>query len=167
MPTEGESVEDFADRLYALALEAYPGADMSLAEEVAIEQFFLGYRDRRSAVLLSMNRQPKTLAEAVQVFKEMRYCESVVGPKGSAALKQVSFEDVGEVDYRHNPPNARLHSSLAENRYAIQALGQHPSPATPPCGSTPDRIQILEDLVRKLSEQVQSLEAKVDGLTMG
>ena len=61
---ERESLEDFADRVLTKVIEAYPGADEELEQDLAKESFLCGCQNRRAAYAAA-EEEPETLQGAV------------------------------------------------------------------------------------------------------
>lgn len=92
---ENENVEEFAQRVYFLALDGYKSCEGNMIEEIAMETFLRGCRDKEAA-MKAMDREPTTLQKAVKYVKTaIANHRALYGPRGSArtstfAQRQVS-----------------------------------------------------------------------------
>ena len=62
---EGESIEDFADRILTKVKEAYPGIDVEMEQDLAKEAFLRGCQNR-SAAYAAAEKDPETLQDALE-----------------------------------------------------------------------------------------------------
>lgn len=65
---ENENVEEFAQRVYFLALDSYGSCKGYMIEEIATETFLRGCRDKEAA-MMAMDREPTTLQKTVKYVK--------------------------------------------------------------------------------------------------
>jgi len=88
---EKESLDEWADRIYGLTLDGYPGAPEDMVESLAVEQFFRGCRDSRAALAVSQGRKKSTsIAKALKYTKQYIYSQRLLLGK-TYNTRQVSF----------------------------------------------------------------------------
>lgn len=88
---ETETVEEFADKTYAMTLEAFPKAAGSLIQTLAVDTFLRGCRERQAA-LMTMERRPKTISKAIKYLKNsIQNCRALA--VSSRTARQVTFEE--------------------------------------------------------------------------
>ena len=93
-----ESLEEWADRIWALTLDGFPEATDTLVEKLAVEYFFRGCNDSQAALAVSGGRHMiRTIQKGVIVMKKY-VCTSqqLLGNKTSSYShwqRQVSFQD--------------------------------------------------------------------------
>lgn len=63
---ENENVEEFAQRVYFLALDGYESCEGNMIEDIATETFLRGCRDKDAAM---KDKEPSTLQKAVKYVK--------------------------------------------------------------------------------------------------
>ena len=116
---DDEEVDDFADSVYELALDAYPkheGWSKSNIEKLAVDAFLRGVKDKTGAMFATRER-PETLSEAVEAVTEVIQDHKALG-RPAFGVKQVAFRD----ESRSPSPNARnsnpadksLHNKMLE-----------------------------------------------------
>ena len=91
---EGESLEDYADKVLTKVLEAYPGIDEEMEQDLAKEAFLRGC-NHRSAAYAAAEKDPVTLQEALEEVQNSVVSLKAFG-RGSVTTRQVSF--VGQDD---------------------------------------------------------------------
>ena len=64
--SDGETLEEFGQRIIFLVMEGHPQAKKETIEEIAVETFSKGRKDR-AAVEISMLKDPETIADAVKM----------------------------------------------------------------------------------------------------
>ena len=93
-----ESLEEWADRIWALTLDGFPEATDTLVEKLAVEYFFKGCHDNQAALAVSGGRHKiRTVQKAVKAMKKY-VCTSqqLLGSKASTyshRQRQVTFQD--------------------------------------------------------------------------
>ena len=103
---EGEDIETFADRVYALTLKGYPEAGECTVQSLAVDFFIQGCKDK-TAAWNAVERSPTTLPEAVQYVKTATTNAKLLGVRVSSyTARQVTF-DVG-------PDGSPLENELQE-----------------------------------------------------
>ena len=141
-----ESLETWADRVYALTLDAYPQVSSSLAESLAVENFLKGCRDKRIALLISSSdKSPHTVPQAVRKMREVTETHKLF-----LGTKPVSPQKVRKVSFESRAPSTdsdslrrieKMLERLLHKPSSSQATGSAPSGLTPsgltPSGSTP------------------------------
>ena len=91
---EGESLEDYADKVLTKVSEAYPGIDEEMEQDLAKEAFLQGCH-HRSAAYAAAEKDPVTLQEALEEVQNSAVNLKAFG-RGSVTTRQVSF--VGQDD---------------------------------------------------------------------
>ena len=91
---EGESLEDYADKVLTKVSEAYPGIDEEMEQDLAKEAFLRGCH-HRSAAYAAAEKDPVTLQEALEEVQNSAVNLKAFG-RGSVTTRQVSF--VGQDD---------------------------------------------------------------------
>ena len=86
---EGESIEDFADRILTKVNEAYPGIDVEMEQDLAKEAFLRGCQNR-SAAYAAAEKDPETLQDALEEVQSSVLNLKAFG-RGSAVTRQISF----------------------------------------------------------------------------
>ena len=93
-----ESLEEWADRIWALTLDGFPEATDTLVEKLSVEHFFKGCHDNQAALAVSGGRHKiRTVQKAVKAMKKY-VCTSqqLLGSKASTyshRQRQVTFQD--------------------------------------------------------------------------
>jgi len=141
---EKETLEEYAERAYELAVGGYPGALDATLETIATEAFLKGCSEKRAA-LSAMDRQPTTLDQARQLVKNAISNQRVLLGDGKVKVRQVHFEDFEEAEPKvrevkaDRDVNKRMDalekkvSQLAEKvEQALQQLTSSRRPPTPP-----------------------------------
>ena len=93
---EGESIEDFADRILTKVNEAYPGIDVEMEQDLAKEAFLRGCQNR-SAAYAAAEKDPETLQDALEEVQNSVVNLKAFG-RGSAVTRQISFAGREEKD---------------------------------------------------------------------
>jgi hypothetical protein len=88
--TDQETVEDFADRVQRVALDGFPTASEDIIQQVSIEIFLHGCKERTAAYFAS-ERCPKSLQRALKYVKASTQNLKYMG-KPSFTSRQVSFD---------------------------------------------------------------------------
>jgi hypothetical protein len=129
---EEESIENFAQRVYFLTLDAHPEARQCTIDEIAVEVFLRGCKDKHAAEI-TMEKEPHNVQEALKFLKSsMANHRSLFGmaPR-SAMTRRVGFyqddEDEEALVRQVQKPNLR---SLTPPRQRA-AQTQTASGATP------------------------------------
>ena len=65
--TEDESIEEFSQRIYSLTVDAYPKARRSTVDDIAVEAFLKGCRDKPSAEV-TLDKEPRSVEEALRLM---------------------------------------------------------------------------------------------------
>ena len=90
---EGESLDMFADRVYALTVEAYPEMERgNLLDSLAIPAFLKGIRDRSAVQEALKFSNPSTIRAAVETVLHIQCAARTLGVRGMSA-RQVVLED--------------------------------------------------------------------------
>ena len=93
---EGESMEGFGDRVYALTNQAYTFLvnDPTLLQSLAVPAFLKGLsRDMHAAQEAMKFRDPKSIQEAVVTVTHTQGASRIFGNRGVPTARQVSFGD--------------------------------------------------------------------------
>ena len=89
---EGESMDTFGNRVYALTNQAYPNLAPALLQSLAIPAFLKGLRDRNAAQEAMKFRDPKFIQEAVVTVTHIQGASRIFGNRGVPTARQVSFD---------------------------------------------------------------------------
>jgi hypothetical protein len=115
---ENENVEEFSQRVYFLALDGYESCEGNMIEEIAIETFLRGCRDKEAA-MKAMDREPTTLQKAVKYVKTaIANHRALYGTRGSSKVvfysqRHVSFSS-REGSPAGEPSDRRADSKLSK-----------------------------------------------------
>ena len=136
---EGESIEDFADRILTKVNKAYPGIEME--QDLAKDAFLRGCQNR-SAAYAAAEKDPETLQDALEEVQNSVVNLKAFG-RGSAVTRQISFagreekeeEDSGTEEEkvrklfekfmkeRHSERSGRSRGRSAMRCYSCNGLG--------------------------------------------
>ena len=86
-----ESIDDFSDRIYNLAVGGYPGFDDASVQGIAIDAFFHGCKNKFAALMV-MGTKPQTLSQAIRRLKDAIQDQKFLGVQ--PVLSQVPHEPV-------------------------------------------------------------------------
>ena len=89
---EGESMDTFGDRVYALTNQAYPDLAPALLQCLAVPAFLKGLRDRNAAQAMKF-RDPKSIQEAVVTVTHIQGASRIFGNRAVPTARPVSFGD--------------------------------------------------------------------------
>ena len=91
---ENESLEDFAHKVYVLALDGYEKCEDDALEDIATEAFLRECKEKEAAIKV-MEKKPVTLSKAIQFVKtSLANQKAILGStKNSLAQRQVTFSD--------------------------------------------------------------------------
>ena len=89
---EGESVDTFADRVYALTVEAYPNMHKDLYNSLSVPAFLRGIRDRNAAQEAMKFSDPTTIRTAVEAVLHIQCVTRTFGGR-NLSNRQVAFSD--------------------------------------------------------------------------
>ena len=91
---EHESLEDFAHKVYVLALDGYEKCDDDAIEDIATEAFLRGCKEKEAAIK-AMEKNPVTLSKAIKFVKTSLANQKAIfgSAKTSLAQRQVTFSD--------------------------------------------------------------------------
>ena len=90
---EGESLEEFSQRVHFLAMDGYPGARETTIHQMAIEAFLRGCRDK-DAARVAMDKEPRDVYKALKYVKTaVQNNRALFGTGTRPAVRQVSFAD--------------------------------------------------------------------------
>ena len=115
---EDESLEDFGDRLLTLTNEGYPEATEETLQMLAVDAFFRGCKEK-AAVVLALEKEPKSMHAAVQAVKKSLHNQKLMG-KPSYLTRHVSFEDftgepaVRNLSSQEGRPDKQLEKAVQE-----------------------------------------------------
>lgn len=73
-----ESLDDFAERIQKLAVDGYPGMQDKWIQCLAVDVLLKGCIDKRAA-FLTMDKEPGTMSEALQMMKRFANYEKALG----------------------------------------------------------------------------------------
>ena len=93
---DDEELEEFAERALRLSMDAWSDTSIETANQVAQEAFLHGVQDKEAA-LITMNRSPANLDEALETLKKIIHDKRSLTGRGKAAatkvVHNVSFGD--------------------------------------------------------------------------
>lgn len=91
---ENESLEDFAHKVYVLALDGYEKCEDDALEDIATEAFLRGCKEKEAAIK-AMEKNPVILSKAIKFIKTSLSNQKPIfgSPKTSLAQRQVTFSD--------------------------------------------------------------------------
>ena len=147
---EDETLEEFADRIMELAVDALKGARESLVQSIVADVFLKGIKDK-SAAAVAMDKDPPTIRKAVEYVRQaMHNRQALMGnhtPPRSYSTRQLSYEEE------------------AQESYAMRTMGI-PKPGVgnlkPSSGAQPPAAQKTVSFSAELPrEQLKSLEAQM------
>ena len=127
---EGESLEDFADRVMLKGGEGYPEVPEEVLQELVTEHFLRGCKDQRAAYAAA-EKGPETIYEALQEMRDSMANLQMFG-KSCLVTRQVQFSksdgpmDLSEEDGR------KLASFLADELEKRRSREPRPRGPTPP-----------------------------------
>ena len=91
-----ETIEEFAERIEELSTEAYPDTPDFFRNTITIDAFLRGCTEKRAA-LVTLDKDPKTLDEAVQYLKgAITNQKLIMGSKRD--VRRVTFEEGDNLD---------------------------------------------------------------------
>lgn len=128
---EDETLEEFSQRVHFLAMDGWPEAGDITQQQIAVEAFLIGCRDKRAAEVV-MEREPRTIYEAqVMVKTNINNHKALFGSRSSS--QRVAFVDELDqerLDVRNaqtstsqpgSPARAKLDPNLAKLKEEITA----------------------------------------------
>lgn len=143
---EDETLEEFSQRVHFLAMDGHPNAGESTQQQIAVEAFLIGCKDKRAAEVV-MEREPRTIYEAqVMVKTNINNHRALFGSRG-LAQRQVAFADHQE-DYGLDVRTAHTVTPAAET----------------PARSDPSMSRLQEDL-REMKLAMKQVQEAVGALT--
>jgi hypothetical protein len=91
---ETESLEDFAHKVYVLALDRYEKCEDDALEDIATEAFIRGFKEKEAAIK-AMEKNPVTLSKAIKLVKTSLVNQKAIfgSANTSLAQRQVTFSD--------------------------------------------------------------------------
>jgi hypothetical protein len=91
---ETESLEDFAHKVYVLALDRYEKCEDDALEDIATEAFIRGCKEKEAAIT-AMEKNPVTLSKAIKLVKTSLVNQKAIfgSANTSLAQRQVTFSD--------------------------------------------------------------------------
>ena len=88
-----EPLEEWADRIYALSIDGYPGAPEDMVDSLAVEHFYSGMRDKKAALAVSQGkRKAYSIAKALKYTKEYLHQQTLLLGK-SYSSRKISFSE--------------------------------------------------------------------------
>ena len=107
--TEGEALENFADRVYSLTMDAHPpNTSPEQLQIYAVESFLSGCLDKNSAWLTCNVKNPVTINEAVNQMKLAQSSSKRMGMKYAVRCIATSDDDKFDNSNRFEPEVRRL-----------------------------------------------------------
>ncbi len=98
---EEEELDDWADRVFQLVRDSYPHGNEDVLQEMAIESFFRGCREKR-AVATAADKLPKTLSAALKLVKTTIGNQRAFLGSRAYSTRQVGF-DLDNVERKPRP----------------------------------------------------------------
>lgn len=92
---EDETLEGFSQRVHFLTLDGHPEANDPTVQQIAIEAFLLGCKDKRAAETV-MEREPSTIYEAQTMVKTSSNNHKALFGSRQTTQRQVVFVDEAE-----------------------------------------------------------------------
>ena len=96
---EDESIEDFSQRIYFLTADAYPEARQRTVNEIAVESFLRGCRDKHAAEI-TLDKEPVNVEEALRLMKtasaNFKAVYGVSGKTGIMSSRRVTFSEFSD-----------------------------------------------------------------------
>ena len=91
---ENESLEDFAHKIYVLALDGYEKCENDALEDIATEAFLRGCKEKEAAIK-AMEKNPASLSKAIKFVKTSLANQKVIFGSANTSLtqRQVTFSD--------------------------------------------------------------------------
>jgi hypothetical protein len=91
---EGEELAEFSQRVHWLAMDGHPNARPSTVQEVAVEAFLRGCKDKYAAEM-AMEKEPVTIFDAVEYVKNSSSNhQALFGSKGHVSFSEAEPLDV-------------------------------------------------------------------------
>lgn len=88
--SDDEHLEDFADRTYNLTVDSFPEATDVTIQSMAVEFFLKGCKDKNASII-SMDKDPSSIYQALQQVKAAMHNQKALFPSRNYPVKQVSF----------------------------------------------------------------------------
>jgi hypothetical protein len=88
---ESEELDEFADKVIELALDAYVDATDNVIQDIAVDNFLKGCKDKPAAEF-AMAKNPTSLRKAVEFVKTSVHNRKALYGNKSFTTRQVSFE---------------------------------------------------------------------------
>jgi hypothetical protein len=94
---EDETLEEFSQRVHFLTLEGHPDANQATLQQIAVESFLVGCKDKRAAETV-MEKDPKNIFDAQDQMKAaINNHRAIFGTRTPMqATRQVTFSDGAE-----------------------------------------------------------------------
>lgn len=139
---ENENVEDFAQRVYFLALDGYENCEGNMIEEISMETFLRGCRDKEAA-MKAMDREPTTLQKAVRYVKTaIANHRALYGSRGTSGA-----------------------TAYSQRQVSFPSREGSPTHDSSPCRAEPKLSNEKDKNNRSLDEQISHLTSLVEKLT--
>jgi hypothetical protein len=142
-----ETIEDYADRVLRLVLDGFPKAPEDITQQVAVETFLHGCREKAAAFAAS-EKSPKTLTRALRYVKSATQNLRYMG-KSAYTSRQVSF-DLGSKE------------TITEDM-SVRSVSPVPSNSRPREGSRNVQLntkELAQELSTSLSESLLKIFAQ-------
>ena len=91
----GETLEEFAQRVQFMAMDAHPGAKEETIQQISVEVFLKGLLNKEAAHS-SSDKYPKTIQKVLKYVKNTINTQKAIFNKPSIPHHQVSFAELDE-----------------------------------------------------------------------
>jgi hypothetical protein len=148
---DAEELEEYADKVIELALDAYVDAPDNVLQDIAVDSFLKGCKDKAAAEI-AMAKNPSTLRKAVEYVKtSVHNRKALYGPKAFSS-RQVSFGRATSIT-SEDDFDTRVIKVSSPSSY-----GQSSVPSTPSKGTenSMDRISALENQLTDLTKLLKA-----------
>ena len=144
---DGESLEEFSERVYSHTADGYPAANEAMIQELAVDYFFKGCKNKNATVLANTGGTPcKTLNKACRRVKEQM--QNLKTYNAKAYAKQVYAEEPEDfpVSFLRNtsPNRSRSRPSQAPRPSLIAAASQYKVPPPMATSEIPELPEVGE-----------------------
>ena len=146
--SNGETLEEFGQGIIFLVMEGHPQARKETIEEIAVETFFKGCKNR-AAVEINMLKDPERIADAVKMVRKAISNRKITSGKSYWSKEDEDDSDLPQVRLaRPVYPHQRRDRSYSPQRRYPGVNSTFPNMHSPfPSWSQEERPERLERLV--------------------